>query len=787
MSTFPNFTDIPKEIIDTLDKRKGNQIEVSKLNCWIRVSCGADPGLSVTSNPNYTLFNAANSIYGTSNTSGVIGYDWKGGTINSGVGQGYRPSPIISGLGIDEGAGEISRKADFSITAFSKEQMEELCKFFLEPGFSIFIEWGWNTLEGVGGLLDKLNDESISQFQSFVNTNSKRKATEGHYDNYLGFITGGNVSIDGDKWTISVKCTGYAELPAFLVTNENGEQSSIEGGKFVSSKLYGESDIKGVGDIGKQRWMRVFNELVDSKQIEIIKALESNPNVANVNNFINFDDDISDNINAKTGKINVLRGRFIRRVNLGGSNEPLPRGTVIITSERYIRFGTLMKILSTLGIKDLRVGSSIIKYKINSENTYCSAFNNIFSVDETKLFIPNPNTPKFDLDNIIGGDEITKLISNNKTIDNSVGGTDIIQFPEQIPLENYILPEADPINKKEGDYGKLDNLYVNFGFIKGILNTPNLYIKDALYQILNGISSAVNGMWNFQIVESSVKGTSDDDTWTELQIHELNFISSKVEDTTHIFDLIGDSSIFINSTFDMNISGAKMNQIIGNRLGRSINADSSDIPKSLFSIKKDLLNVRFDETGVPFLGATGYEGMIQSWDQTTPDMSNRPKTSNVEEDEAVRINTSSAVNPFAPPTSEKTNQLIKDTETRRERSDAMDVWLGKITFAPKVELTKGTADKDIYDMSYMIAYRDPSILSAFIRQHTNNTNEVSPLMPISFGFRVHGISGIARGQKFKVNGIPSQYEDGFFQVLSVKHNIDGMMWTTEVEGGYRQK
>jgi hypothetical protein len=60
-------------------------------------------------------------------------------------------------------------------------------------------------------------------------------------------------------------------------------------------------------------------------------------------------------------------------------------------------------------------------------------------------------------------------------------------------------------------------------------------------------------------------------------------------------------------------------------------------------------------------------------------------------------------------------------------------------------------------------------------------------MPINFSFSIHGISGIKRGDRFTVNGIPEKYKKGFFQVLSVKHTLDGMMWKTEVTGGYRQR
>ena len=65
-------------------------------------------------------------------------------------------------------------------------------------------------------------------------------------------------------------------------------------------------------------------------------------------------------------------------------------------------------------------------------------------------------------------------------------------------------------------------------------------------------------------------------------------------------------------------------------------------------------------------------------------------------------------------------------------------------------------------------------------------SDVSILLPINFSFTIHGISGIKRGDKFSVTGIPKKYEDnGFFQVISVKHTIQGMEWTTEITGGYR--
>ena len=105
------------------------------------------------SNPSYPLFAAAGaaSMYGSKDISGTIGTTWHGSPIQGGLSSkgdaGYRPRPNITSIEIDEGAGNLSRKASFTITAYTEPQLDTLCKYFLEPGFTIFLEWGWNVPE----------------------------------------------------------------------------------------------------------------------------------------------------------------------------------------------------------------------------------------------------------------------------------------------------------------------------------------------------------------------------------------------------------------------------------------------------------------------------------------------------------------------------------------------------------------------------------------------------------------------------------------------------------------
>ena len=104
-------------------------------------------------------------------------------------------------------------------------------------------------------------------------------------------------------------------------------------------------------------------------------------------------------------------------------------------------------------------------------------------------------------------------------------------------------------------------------------------------------------------------------------------------------------------------------------------------------------------------------------------------------------------------------------------------------------MTKDKVSENISDQSYIASLDDLSLFESIKAgaDKVISSTSTSILFPINFTFTIHGISGIKRGDKFRVKGIPEQYENGgFFQVLSVKHTITDMTWKTEVSGGFRQ-
>jgi hypothetical protein len=781
MGTFPNFSNIADYAQKKLTNRKNNPYAISKLNTWVRVTSGVSTsdgdGLTIVSNPNFKLFGAAgiSSIYGNNKQSGTIGTTWNGGAVNSGVGQGYRPSPTIESIEVDEGAGNLSRKASFSIKCFTLEQMEIVTRYFQEPGFSIFLEWGWNTEDGVKSIVKELGSDTISKFNNFVEVNKIRQLSKGEGDNYLGFITGGGIQSENDTWTVQVNCTGFTELPSYLVNGDNA--GGKKGEKPKPEKDYGNLSRSNLA-IGMKRWMFAFNALPSSRKTIEIKNLQNrkddsfaNLPIASILNYINFDPRIADSINDKADGTALSRQLGLTGVtqtteaDADGNTEKIqvkiPKGTPLVDENKFIRFGTLMKILNERELKSLKIGGNHVSMIIHSQDCVVSAFPLMFSTDKSKLLIPNIYTPKF---NFIKARESQDQIDNlpGFTTDCSIKADGKqIAFPYPGNIKNGVITEGyaagksvdigNELAKSKKNWGLLDDLYVNFDFAAGVMDSTNITIKDALYQILNGMSSAVNDLWNFQILETqapnditTVAGVIVKKGDSITSIKEVNFTPEGTKPEFFKFNLLGTDSIFKDSSLQLDMSGAKMNQVIGSRLNTKINQETQpNIGKLYAEGSKDLI-----------LGAIYAKAEESKTDTTGGEQD--------EDEDALR-------------TANYLNFLNKLGQYPKVH----------FTMYPKQNYETVERSFDVNSTLYIVSYDDKQLLKIG-KGDVKKYNDVSILLPINFTFTIHGISGIKRGDRFGVIGIPKKYEkQGFFQVIGVKHSIQGMEWTTEVTGGYR--
>ena len=529
---FPKLSNIEGNIEQRI-KENASPSRASKLNAWIRVFSGAvvngQNGLLMQSNTNAKLFKAAGdsaaSIYGNLQGSGVLGTDWSGKAVETGVGRILRPSPIITGFNSKEGKDQISRSATLQITAFTLQQMEAIQSYFLEPGYSLYIEWGWNTGDGVkkittidatkaaGTLVSEIAQKSLN-WNDLIST---RHTSNGEFDCFLGFIVGGNVTNDGENFNINVNLRGAPSLPTYLQGYQG--TAKTQSGILVNSNkvqqlyttLQVEDETQSTGI--KRRFAAMFNDLPAFRQTTEVKALETS--VA-LNQFINFDKLISNNISEglnDTGLLDWSNDEDVVISNVSISKEKL------FSNERYIRMDLAVLILNTIGAVDTYViGGKEISFKIDIESTVIGSFPYMFSTKADKLIIPGfiPDFKRYYLQsNTVkqmggGSSGWGKLLVDGGLWDAVQNNDELALFAPNEPLANFGYKESSQY------WGYLRNLFVNFDMFVSKLEQKNKNTREIFLDILNEMSSAVNSFWNFQIVEGEFKPANRPPakTWT---------------------------------------------------------------------------------------------------------------------------------------------------------------------------------------------------------------------------------------------------------------------------------
>jgi hypothetical protein len=781
MASFNLFSQFEPFVRRKLDSRVGKPDVVSKLNTWVRLFSSKynendqkNPGLILVSNPDYKLFRAAGdttvpTIYGGGTQSGVIGVSWSGKPIYDAGGVGLRPSPVVTSIEVDEGMSEtLSRKATITIKAFTQQQMEKITEYFLEPGFTVFFEWGWNTRDAARQIQSFDNDvdkvlEYIKDTNNFTKLSERRATSNGDYDSYLGYIIGGGVTTSGTSWDITVELSGLPEIPFYLRSQKSRTANTPSDVEINSTDLFEPTDISSGQIEGNIRFMNMYNALPSKLQIPEIRSLLGTGGFSDANNYLNFNTDIRTDLNNGLSGNSVRSSNFSRTVtrDIGSdanitkkeSTIKFPSGQ-IISESKYIRLWVVfefIKILTKSFYKN--ISDDAIEFNIDSNNVILSAFPNIFSLHQN-LFIPNKNTPKYTLASLVGEKAVDRI---TETMDNSIG---IYSFPQtgNLSLNGKTI-------KNGGEWGSLSDLYINFEFMKKVLDSENFTVGDVIKNLLNGVSKAVDGYWNFQIIEDYDEVIKNGETKKilKLKIIDQKLAPNYTDTDEYTFTNVGEKSIFMDSSFSLDIGGAMTNRIIGQRL--SNNTNSNEPQTGLFSIgSKDkvlaITDTRTSDTTNNNTDATN--------DTETEDRS-------IESELEIYLEKVSMIpNP----------QLIKITSQntpRDTRGNQIRGFIGVVTNQTTLE-----------DVVILSSYNDKELFESFHfldekKKESNNT-DVSPLLPIKFSFTVHGISGIKRFDIFKVKGIPKQYEDGgFFQVTSIKHSIQDMKWSTTVEGQFRNK
>lgn len=801
-SVFPNLSKIPDNVSKTIKSRAGKNVLSSTLMPWIRVigsgglviesfqskykPDGANTDDNVAPKKNFST-EGFGTRYGNNSKSGRVGTDFNGNSVYAESNdRGFRPSPTIDGLTVENGQSGLSRKCKFTIKCYSLGQAEKVSEFFLEPGYTCLVEFGFNTKLAKEQKLRALNPCNIARYNNFIYVNDKRKKSEGHYDAFLGYITGGGIkSGDGETYECDVELTTLGEIPAYLQQHKGdsqaGDETAAGDAKYDVSKI--EDDIDG-SNIGLALFKQMFNRLPGSKQTQKVKDLskpESKDYLGtpwtSAHNFINIDDDIREKLSETFQDVDVTLE--------GGETGKIPQGAPLFTDQSYIRLELAFKILNETRYKltatkpknctAVKKGYSFV---IDTNTTICRAFPNMFSADNSILYIPNAESPEFGLSNVLTSEKeenfllpfikgkdtsvfIGKTVNNNPAEkQDGFLGKDAKQyrFPSSVDLkwdttfETFNKIDSDVLTQNiNGKYwGYLRNLYINFDFFCEVISRSNYVTKDIYYELLNGISTAVNSHWYFEIVD-----LCDSDGDSRLTVRDLSLVgleSPSILDTVDKFDSKGIKTPFLSSQLSFDIPAAMKGHVLGKRVSSKaevIKDGQTPEVKRLFSKKMD-----------PVL-----------------DILNSLK---IEEEAEVETETKSEAN------------------TDEIRKANYDLFMGKASVISFLidrnnipDATEGFWDwkSDNTPLSKFASvggWNSTDALTMLSKNSKGDSGANPILLPIKFTFEIHGVSGIRVGDLFKINDLPEKYKLGVFQVTETSHQIESSIWKTTVNGEYRQ-
>jgi hypothetical protein len=131
------------------------------------------------------------------------------------------PAPEIEKVSVTI-QNSLYRRVTVDWVCFSKKQLEYMTPYFLVPGISCVLEWGWNhydptsllDLTNISGLREKFNNPYPLYTEHILKS-------KGNYDVIIGIITHFEWSIEGNKIKCKTEITSKDRLYAGLLTDSN--------------------------------------------------------------------------------------------------------------------------------------------------------------------------------------------------------------------------------------------------------------------------------------------------------------------------------------------------------------------------------------------------------------------------------------------------------------------------------------------------------------------------------------------------------------------------------------
>lgn len=532
---------------------------------------------------------------------GVIGYvpDGKGTThtisndINTSDYPIHVPPPEIQSINVTIQK-ELFRRATVEWTCFSKKQLEYMTPYFLVPGITCVLEWGWNHFDPTSLIrldlvdeLKKLNNNPYPLYTKHI------LQSKGNYDVLFGKITHFEWSADGNKLKCKTEITSQDRIYAGLVVDSNAvDQVNDSKGK--------ETDVNPLDSL---------IQFVNKSLTQFKTILKTEPaNVPELANFVKYVQK-SHPTNWKEYVYGVFYGRDLEdtkqdAIQYDNKKEDFDRKAP--NKELWLSIGLIMEIINFHSSPLLSFKGKEM-FRIDIDDCVISGHPNLMSSDGTIMLIPNAEAPKYFLGSygyvqneaesqaeadyavfqrttnpIIKFSDRDDAEKNNKLPDyrvskvclqrngqcvrdnidelinkiryDKVGKSKTFEFP--FLNDAPIVPNSKPYPRRYS--GLLKNIYFNVKCLQDLLSGGDIKTYPQLIEkILGKVNEAAGNFWDFRLVSGTGKDGLADDEAATMKVVDYRFMTTANRGQVYSFDYFDADGLLQGLSFKPTLSNAQ--------------------------------------------------------------------------------------------------------------------------------------------------------------------------------------------------------------------------------------
>ena len=683
------------------------------------------------------------------------------------------------------------KKATFTWVCHTLEDLERLSPFFLTPGVTIFIEYGWSDFVSQA-IANNLDNTKINLATYLPYVRRLKQITHGNYDGMLGIILNYSFVLNRDggfDCTTEVVSAGYVmegiTIPNQSTVDTNNKVKTSANVQLSADEKKKQEDEKAKADkdaaSGALKTLELFLENDFAAQLSEHYKLKKFTSTECDNNthdyFIystNRDAGIKSLVDSNTGKSS---NRNLQSSVKVGSTTTLTELDIPERTSVYATWGYLEDYVINSHIEVAVNGSDDLLFGFDSRGVKIASHEALRTTDLGVCIIPIPNK----------GDAGT----GNAT-----------------PLPDF--KSGDSGTATGLDYGYIRRILVNVQFFKEVFSSATT-INDGVMQVFSGINNVCINYWNFRLVP--IEDRYDETTGKKDTSGNVNAPGLEQTPAMTNFKNIGSTTknqYIINPSSGLGIT--RKNAILAEKVVDINYTDSifSNMKAGLYVMRTKSFKVNdVDTTSVirnltfqsklssqaamnVFFAAQNKEGRVMGSPSNNTFQSlydfpiNNSKYANA-------IDTFS-MSPYKAQADSNPENNLPNQSNVTDPATETDPFIRAMTpygdglmhYLPAVE--KGYWFQTIKnEKEIQLSGKEGMKIAVLCALDKSAPPAISEaLVPLECEVELEGISGIRIGDIFTIDHIPKIYQNhGTFQVIGITDTVDKNSWITKLKCGFR--